>query len=68
MGGNRKVKYTEGWVEFCKKKDAKKAELALNCQLIGGKKRKNKYRDDLWNIKYLSGFKWSHLSEKLAYD
>ena len=30
-GGNRRVKYTEGWVEFTKKKDAKMAALALNC-------------------------------------
>ena len=23
---------------------------------------------DLWNLKYLSGFKWSHLTEKVAYE
>ena len=42
--------------------------IALNGQLIGGKKRNNKYHDDIWNLKYLSGFKWHHLTEKLAYD
>ena len=62
------MKYIEGWVEFTRKKDAKMAAIALNSQLIGGKKRHNKYRDDTWNIRYLSGFKWSHLTEKLAYD
>lgn len=67
-GGNRNVKYIEGWVEFARKKDAKLAALALNGQQIGGKKRNNKYRDDTWNIKYLSGFKWFHLTEKLEYD
>ena len=67
-GGNRKINYLEGWVEFERKKDAKLAALALNNQLIGGKKRNNKYHDDTWILKYLSGFKWHHLTEKLAYD
>ena len=40
----------------------------LNNQQIGGKKRHNLFYDDIWNIKYLSKFKWSHLSEKLLYD
>ena len=55
-GGNRKTSYTEGWVEFARKKDANLAALALNGQLIGGKKRNNSYHDDTWQIKYLSGF------------
>lgn len=67
-GGNRKVNFIEGWIEFLSKKEAKLAALALNGQLIGGKKRNNKYHDDTWNIKYLKGFKWHHLTEKLAYD
>ena len=29
-GGNRKTNYTEGWIEFERKKDAKLAALALN--------------------------------------
>ena len=45
-GGKQKVLYKEGWVEFAYKKDAKMAALALNNQLIGGKKRKNAFRDD----------------------
>ena len=67
-GGNRKTKYIEGWIEFTKKKEAKLAALALNNQLIGGKKRNNEWHDDTWNLKYLRGFKWSNLTEKLAYD
>lgn len=31
----------------------------------GGKKR-NFYHDDMWTIKYLKGFKWRHLTEKLG--
>jgi len=44
------------------------SELALNGQLIGGKKRHNLFYDDIWTIKYLPKFKWSNLTEKLAYD
>ena len=44
------------------------AGLALNGQLMGGKKRKNQFHDDMWAIRYLSGFKWRHLTEKLVYD
>ena len=67
-GGRKNVRFIEGWVEFTLKKDAKMASLALNNQLIGGKKRKNAFHDDMWSIKYLSGFKWQHLTEKLVYD
>ena len=67
-GGNKKQKYTEGWIEFSEKKTAKSCALMLNNQQIGGKKRHNMFYDDIWNIKYLSGFQWSHLTEKLTYD
>jgi ESF2/ABP1 family protein len=56
-GGNKKRSFTEGWVEFVKKKEAKKACDLLNAQTIGGKKS-SWYRDDVWSLKYLSGFKW----------
>ncbi len=56
-GGNKKRSFTEGWVEFVKKKDAKKACDLLNAQIIGGKKS-SWYHDDVWAMKYLSGFKW----------
>lgn len=64
-GGNRKKMYTEGWVEFVKKKDAKAVCDLLNAQTIGGKKG-NYYRDDIWILKYLKGFKWHHLTEQIA--
>ena len=37
--------------------------LSLNNTPFGEKKR-NYFHDDLWNIKYLPKFKWSHLQEK----
>lgn len=56
-GGNKKRSYSEGWAEFVKKRDAKKVVDLLNAQTIGGKKS-SWYRDDVWSLKYLSGFKW----------
>lgn len=64
-GGNKKKSFTDGWVEFANKKDAKAVAETLNGNIIGGKKG-NFYHDDLWNIKYLTGFKWSHLTEQIA--
>ncbi|KAI9029274.1 hypothetical protein DFJ74DRAFT_657654 [Hyaloraphidium curvatum] len=66
-GGNRKANFTEGWVEFLDKKDAKQCAEVLNNAPVGGKKR-NFHHDDIWNIKYLPGFKWSHLAERIAYE
>ncbi len=31
-----------------------------------GGKKKSIYHDDLWNIKYLTEFRWTHLSEKVV--
>ena len=64
-GGNKKKSFTDGWVEFTNKKDAKAAAETLNGNIIGGKKG-NFYHDDMWNMKYLTGFKWSHLTEQIA--
>ncbi|KAK0627306.1 hypothetical protein B0T14DRAFT_535208 [Immersiella caudata] len=64
-GGNKKRNFTEGWVEFVRKKDAKKACELLNAQTIGGKKG-TYYRDDIWNLLYLSGFKWRNLTEQIS--
>ncbi|KAF2721540.1 hypothetical protein K431DRAFT_284696 [Polychaeton citri CBS 116435] len=64
-GGNKKKSFTDGWVEFVSKKDAKAAVDLLNGGIIGGKKG-NFYHDDLWNMRYLKGFKWSHLTEQIA--
>ena len=40
---------------------------SLNGNIIGGKKG-SYYHDDIWSMKYLPRFKWSNLTEKLAYD
>ena len=66
-GGNGRIRYVEGWVEFADKKVAKAIAKMLNNNPMGGKKA-SVFHDDLWNIKYLSGFKWSQLKEQIAYE
>jgi ESF2/ABP1 family protein len=64
-GGNKKRSFLDGWVEFVSKKEAKVAVETLNTKTIGGKKG-GYYHDDVWNLKYLKGFKWRHLTEQIA--
>lgn len=64
-GGNKKRSYTDGWVEFVNKANAKHACELLNAKTIGGKKG-TYYRDDVWTLLYLKGFKWSHLTAEIA--
>ncbi|XBW35413.1 hypothetical protein QEN19_000979 [Hanseniaspora menglaensis] len=65
QGGNKKDMYEEGWVEFIKKGDAKLCCATLNANILGGKKT-SFYYDDIMNLKYLSGFKWTDLTEQMA--
>ncbi|CAN6621415.1 pre-rRNA-processing protein Esf2p [Trichomonascus vanleenenianus] len=66
-GGNKKKKYTEGWAEFARKRDAKLAAETLNGNPIGGKKNSFFY-DDILNVKYLHKFKWKDLTEQVAME
>ena len=65
FGGSKRKNFTEGWVEFDDKRIAKSVARSLNATQIGGQKH-SRYYDDLWNIKYLPKFRWTHLTEKLG--
>ena len=67
LGGQRATNYTEGWVEYADKKVAKAVARSLNGTKIGGRKR-GYYSEDMWTLKYLRHFTWSHLTEKKAYE
>lgn len=67
MTGNGSKRFTEGWVEFASKKVAAHVAASLNTTPISNHKR-NVHYGDLWNLKYLHKFKWSHLTEKVAYE
>ncbi|XP_026447240.1 pre-rRNA-processing protein ESF2-like isoform X1 [Papaver somniferum] len=58
--------YEEGWVEFTNKRVAKRVAHMLNGEQMGGRK-KSSFFYDIWNIKYLSKFKWEDLTEEIAY-
>jgi ESF2/ABP1 family protein len=59
--------YLDAWVEFKDKRIAKAVAESLNNTTLGGKKRSRLY-DAVWHVKYLSGFKWHHLTDKIRYD
>lgn len=56
-----------GWAEFDEKRTAKMVAHALNNEPMStGASRKKHYSHELWSLKYLSGFKWSELTEKIG--
>jgi len=63
--GTSRKSYTDGWIEFLDKKQARLVVETLNTRNIGGKKS-GFYYDDVWNLRYLTGFKWYHLTEQIA--
>ena len=67
FGHNSGLNYVEGWVEFRRKKRAKAAAAMLHGNQMGGKRRSAHY-SDLWNLRYLPGFKWEHLTEEIEYQ
>lgn len=66
-GGNGSKHFTEGWVEYADKSTARSVAESLNNKPIGITKG-DYYHDDIWNLKYLKGFKWDYLTEKIAYE
>ncbi|OOQ88430.1 Pre-rRNA-processing protein esf2 [Penicillium brasilianum] len=59
---NKRKIYSEGWIEFESKKTARLAAESMNARTLGGPKGMY-YRDDVINMRYLSGFKWADLME-----
>jgi ESF2/ABP1 family protein len=73
-GGNKRMQYTEGGVEFEDKREARAVAAALHNTRIGdnagfkGKDKRGFFADDIWSLRYLKRFKWYHLTEKVAYE
>ncbi|XP_057685607.1 activator of basal transcription 1 [Corythoichthys intestinalis] len=65
--GSRRSGFTEGWVEFRDKRVAKRVAASLHNTPMATRKRQT-FVSDLWCIKYLHRFQWTHLSERLAYE
>jgi len=64
-GGSKR--YVEGWVEYEDRKVAKRVGMCLNNTPISNFKRSIHY-GQMWNIKFLRKFQWSHLTEKVSYE
>lgn len=60
--------YTEGWVEFKKKRVAKAVAKKLNGTALQYGRKHSKINGQVWSIKYLHRFKWAHLTEQMAQD
>lgn len=52
LSGKPAKHFTEGWIEFLSKRIAKDVAAKLNNTMIGGRK-KSRYYDYIWNLKYL---------------
>ncbi|XP_069040365.1 activator of basal transcription 1 [Lepisosteus oculatus] len=65
--GSNAKSFVEGWVEFKDKRVAKRVAASLNSTPMAARKR-SRFHDDLWCMKYLHRFQWCHLSERLAYE
>jgi ESF2/ABP1 family protein len=61
-------RYNEGWVEFKKKRVAKIVAETLNGTAVKYGKKHSRISGQIWSIKYLHKFKWTHLKEQLELD
>ena len=64
-GAKAAKEFSEAWIEFEDKKLAKAVAELLNGAPMGGRKR-SRYREDLWTLKYLPKFKWDHLTQEIG--
>lgn len=68
-GNGKKLRaYSEGWIEFKKKRVAKFVAKSLNGTPLQYGRKHCKMNGQIWSIKYLHRFKWAHLTEQLAQD
>lgn len=72
--------FSEGWIEFASKRVARATAETLNAQPIGAlsgaahSSRRgtrgvaNRWKDDVWTMKYLKGFRWPMLMEQMSHE
>lgn len=64
-GSRRKQRFRDGWVEVSSRKEAKRVVGLLNGQPMLSGKRRGRWADDLWCLKYLKGFAWTDLTNEV---
>lgn len=65
---SKRRRYTEGWLEFKKKRVAKEVAAELDGTQIEYGKKHSTISGQTWSIKYLHRFKWSNLIDRLSDD
>ncbi|KAI0566174.1 activator of basal transcription 1 [Gracilaria domingensis] len=64
-GSRRRTTFRDGWVEYSSRRDARETVQLLNGRPMTGAKRKGRWANDLWCMKFLPGFEWRHLTAEI---
>lgn len=60
----RRGEFMDGWVEFVKRGEAKRAVGLLNGRPMSGTRRRGRWADDLWCMRFLKDYTWRDLVEE----
>lgn len=63
-GKRDKQRYTEGWIEFLRKRDAKNVASTFTGRMVEGNAS---YAQEIWGLRYLRGFKFDQLMQEEIY-
>lgn len=61
----RSTSFRDGWVEFDNRRHAKAAIALLNGRSILGGKRRGKFSNDIWAMRYLPKYSWDDLGREV---
>ncbi|PXF47150.1 Pre-rRNA-processing protein ESF2 [Gracilariopsis chorda] len=64
-GSRRRTTFRDGWVEYSSRNDARETVALLNGRPMAGLKRKGRWANDLWCMKFLPAFEWRHLTAEV---
>lgn len=63
-GARRRTEFRDGWAEFVRRRDARRAVDLLNGQPMAGATRRGRWADDLWCMRLLRGYTWADLVDE----
>lgn len=63
-GSRRRAEFRDGWAEFLRRKDARRAVELLNGRAMCGATRRGRWADDLWCVRFLPRYTWADLVEE----
>lgn len=64
-GSRRRTTFRDGWVEYSSRNDARETVALLNGRPMTALKRKGRWANDLWCMKFLPAFEWRHLTAEV---